>query len=437
MIPAAGSGVVHSACGPVTTMRSFVISGSGDEAPARSPRRHQSVLFVSLLVLLSTLGFPTDAQTNEEIDDIREERRRAQEQQVAQAGRVDAANAEVGELTLALEILQGNVIGKEGELSNARLQLEQANIELAAAEGAVLAKEEEIVGLRDQMAARAITSFVNQDDGGSVFVQTADPTQAARMQLLVEEVTQTDIDVGEDLRAAEEDLEVERGRASNAAAEALRLESEIAQQLVELEAARDLQNELTIEAELRLEHLLVELAAIEELDADLARQESAALDELARELARERSNGGGAIARTSTEAIPIPPNHEIVSANGYWVHESIAANVEAMTLAAEADGINLGGGGWRDSQRQIELRQKHCGTSDYAVYEMPSSQCSPPTARPGASMHERGLALDLTCDGALIGRRDNRCFRWLAEHANSYGFYNLPSEPWHWSTNGR
>lgn len=417
-------------------MRSFVISGSDKRTGTRLSGRPRLGLFLALVVLLATVGFPSNAQTNDEIEDIRAERRRAQEQQVLQAGQVDAVNAELSDLTLALEILQGNVVGKEAELSNARLQLDQANIELATAEAAVIAKETEIVGLRDQMAARAVSSFVNQDDGGSVFVQTADPTQAARMQVLVEEVTQTDLDVGEDLRAAEEDLAVERGRASNAAADAERLEGTIADQLVDLEEARDLQAELTNEAELRLEHLLVELAAIEELDSELAGRESAALEQLAKELARERSNTTGG-SRPATEAIPIPPNSEIVSANGFWVHQSVATSVEAMTLAAEADGVNLGGGGWRDSERQIELRKKHCGTSDYAVYEMPSSQCSPPTARPGASMHERGLALDFTCDGALIGRRDNHCYRWLAEHAESYGFFNLPSEPWHWSINGR
>ncbi len=26
--------------------------------------------------------------------------------------------------------------------------------------------------------------------------------------------------------------------------------------------------------------------------------------------------------------------------------------------------------------------------------------------------------------------------QWLAANASSYGFYNLPSEPWHWSTTG-
>ncbi|MGH9112319.1 MAG: hypothetical protein ACRDZN_08480 [Acidimicrobiales bacterium] len=28
------------------------------------------------------------------------------------------------------------------------------------------------------------------------------------------------------------------------------------------------------------------------------------------------------------------------------------------------------------------------------------------------------------------------CYRWLAGRAASYGLYNLPSEAWHWSTNG-
>ena len=52
-------------------------------------------------------------------------------------------------------------------------------------------------------------------------------------------------------------------------------------------------------------------------------------------------------------------------------------------------------------------------------------------------MHERGLAIDFTCNGGgVIGSRSSPCFQWLAGNASSYGFYNLPSEPWHWSTNG-
>jgi LAS superfamily LD-carboxypeptidase LdcB len=52
-------------------------------------------------------------------------------------------------------------------------------------------------------------------------------------------------------------------------------------------------------------------------------------------------------------------------------------------------------------------------------------------------MHEQGLALDFTYNGSLISSRSNPGFQWLAANAAGFGFYNLPSEPWHWSTNGR
>ena len=108
-----------------------------------------------------------------------------------------------------------------------------------------------------------------------------------------------------------------------------------------------------------------------------------------------------------------------------------------MLNAASSSGINLCGGGYRSSADQIETRRANCGDSYYAIYQMPSSQCSPPTAPPGTSMHERGLAVDFTCNGGgVIGSRSSPCFQWLASNASSYGFYNLPSEPWHWSTNG-
>ena len=62
---------------------------------------------------------------------------------------------------------------------------------------------------------------------------------------------------------------------------------------------------------------------------------------------------------------------------------------------------------------------------------------SSPAPRPGTSMHERGLAIDFTCNGGgVIGSRSGPCWNWLSGNASSYGLYNLPSEPWHWSTNG-
>ena len=121
------------------------------------------------------------------------------------------------------------------------------------------------------------------------------------------------------------------------------------------------------------------------------------------------------------------------------MNAAIGGQVQALLEAAAADGVVLGGGGYRSSQRQIELRISNCGgNSNYAIYEKPSSQCRPPTARPGQSMHERGLAIDFTCNGGgSVSSRSSPCYRWLAAHAERYGLYNLPSEPWHWSTTGQ
>lgn len=132
----------------------------------------------------------------------------------------------------------------------------------------------------------------------------------------------------------------------------------------------------------------------------------------------------------------VAPEGSLVTVRGITVDASIADELDAMLAAAEADGLTLTGSGYRSHARQIELRRAHCGTSHYAIYEMPSSQCSPPTARPGASMHEQGLAIDFTCNGTLIASHDSPCFNWLEERAARYGFFNLHSEPWHWSTTG-
>lgn len=128
---------------------------------------------------------------------------------------------------------------------------------------------------------------------------------------------------------------------------------------------------------------------------------------------------------------------EIVQVGKIRVARPIAPQVASLLAAAQADGIQLSGGGYRSRQSQIALRRKHCGPTDYDIYRKPSNQCHPPTARPGNSMHERGLAIDFTRDGKLIKTRSDPGFRWLSQNADRFGLYNLPSEPWHWSINGR
>lgn len=136
----------------------------------------------------------------------------------------------------------------------------------------------------------------------------------------------------------------------------------------------------------------------------------------------------------SVRPIGFPTSADIVRIPGttITVHRLIEGRVRALIAAAAADGVVLNGWGHRDAMRQVELRRAHCGGSYDAVFHKPSASCRPPTARPGRSMHERGLAVDF----AHCSSRSSACYRWLAEHAAAYGLFNLPSEPWHWSVNG-
>lgn len=124
---------------------------------------------------------------------------------------------------------------------------------------------------------------------------------------------------------------------------------------------------------------------------------------------------------------------QIVPGTTIDILAELCINVKNMVAAAAGVGLTLNGGGFRTYDEQVALRRSNCGTSQYAVYEMPAGSCSPPTARPGTSNHERGTAIDF----GNCRIRDTPCYKWLNSNAATFGFKNLPSEPWHWSTNGK
>jgi peptidoglycan hydrolase-like protein with peptidoglycan-binding domain len=123
-------------------------------------------------------------------------------------------------------------------------------------------------------------------------------------------------------------------------------------------------------------------------------------------------------------SVPCPAGGSIV------VAAQLAPQLRKLLLDARAAGYTVCGGGYRSSAKQIELRRQNCGPTQYDIYTKPSGQCSPPTAIPGTSMHEKGLAVDFatSTDG----------YTWLKNHSPAYGLYLLVGgrERWHFSTNG-
>ncbi|MFA5792020.1 MAG: D-alanyl-D-alanine carboxypeptidase family protein [Candidatus Paceibacterota bacterium] len=112
---------------------------------------------------------------------------------------------------------------------------------------------------------------------------------------------------------------------------------------------------------------------------------------------------------------------------------NLVQKINSMISNAAANGVNITGGGYRTPEEQKALRIKNCNGD----FTNANAQCTPDTALPGASNHNNGKAFDLRCDGIMIQTSDNKCFIWLKANANKYGLFNLPSERWHWSIDGR
>lgn len=118
---------------------------------------------------------------------------------------------------------------------------------------------------------------------------------------------------------------------------------------------------------------------------------------------------------------------------GITVNKIVAYPFQHLIDDAAKAGIKMSGGGFRTKAQQIALRTTN-GCPD--VWTAPASSCRVPTAIPGRSLHELGLAIDLSTGGKTIPSHTSPAYKWLAANAAKYGFANLPSEPWHWSITG-
>ena len=404
-------------------------------SPSSLHPRIRLLAALALTVVLATASVPGSADLKDEIDELKREQEQVQRDKEEKAKDVDLATAEAAELAGALEILNSEVNEQAAKVAAAERALVAAQNSHDAAVTAVVEQTVAIGDLEQRLSERAISSFVTQGPSPSTMFQELDPNKAVRMQSLVEAVTEDGVSITDQLRAAKEDLQIEQQLASDAATEADNIRTQLADDLAELERRQTAQANLVTAAEERLERSLAEAWALGEQEKELSAEIDEKNEELAEQLAiASRRNNP---APSSSPSTKFPSASDIVNVKGIWVHKDIADNVRALLDHAESEGHNFSGGGYRDSQSQIRLRRAHCGTSEYAIWRMPASQCRPPTARPGSSQHEQGKAIDFRYNGSIIGTRSNAGYRWLAANAAAYGLYNLPSEPWHWSVNGR
>ena len=395
-----------------------------------------AVLMVFLLAVGATAASPSSAQEDDELEsekleEIREEQERNKAAREATARGINGTAAEIEELTNAMDVLNQAINEQVVRMDFASTKLFIAEQRFNEATNAAEAAQELLLELEEQVKVRAVESFLGQDISTPDVVYTSNPGLTVRMEAMLAAVLQGDVDVADAYVAVQNDLAVQRevARINRVAAEEFRLEVETVQR--RLEQDREIQEALFVATEERLEHLLNEQSYLQTKESELSEQYKAETRRLQAALQASRYTGAGGSAG------PVATPDEISWVYGIAIHNSIAPQLQALIEAAQADGITLTGGGWRDPAAQIRLRRAHCGTSDYAVWEAPASSCRPPTARPGSSLHERGLAVDFSENHRSINSPNSRAFLWLKANAAQYGFYNLPSERWHWSTTGK
>lgn len=420
----------------------------------RTRRFAASAVAAALLVGTVGVAIGSSVEVGAVATDARTQRANVRAEQAKVAAQVNALEGSQAQVMAALNTLNENVRGQQAALSEARRQAEASAAEAAQAERDAAQTTRELDELRARVAKYAAKAYV--DPPGEELMRRFEATSAqedATRRAFLDMQSRSDSDVIDQLRSTKARLEdqLSRARAAKAAAEAHAAEAEGA--LVALSTAQQQQQAFGDQVRQRLDESLSDAAFLSRMDADLGRQIAAEAAELARAVRPVPSSppgGSGSSPGTtqppsgsgSTPTAPprsgnTPfPTPALTTVNGITVATSVADRVRGLLNAAAADGINLSGYGYRDFNMQISLRRQNCGTSDYAIWEMPPDSCSPPTARPGYSYHERGLAIDFTANGRFINSRSNPGFIWLAANAGRFGFYNLPSEPWHWDTRG-
>jgi hypothetical protein len=397
--------------------------------------------------------------------DARAEREKVQAEQAKVAAELNTTKASKEEIDEALNVLDDNLRTQENALARVQEQVAQAKQDIADAEAAIERLEAEITTLKAEIKRRAVQSYVSPpgDDVLSV-LETEDFVTASSRKFYLELRSQDDADVTDRLDGAVTEVDYQREQAEAARKVAEEKEAEQAERTEAVRDAKAQKEQLAASLEATINSQIQRSIELQATDRALAKQiaeeqaalvarlaaEKAARDEAERKAAADAAaadvpapistqdpTGGG-------ETAPLPPisggggggtgtgGIPLCNAGGITVNCAIQTQVVNLLNAARADGLNLTGSGYRDPSRQIELRRQHCGSSYYAIYQMSPSACSPPTARPGTSQHEIGLAIDF----GNCSTRGTACYQWLASNAASFGFYNLPSEAWHWSTTG-
>ena len=360
-------------------------------------------------------------------------RLQVRKKQVAVAARVNALKASNNKVVAALRVLNTNVRATSVRLDAARRQATRASSDAVSARARERKIGRDIATRETQRLGAAVDLYVGGPSARlSGTLGSVDLKESTDREVLTDLALNNAADELDRFNQLQEDLIIARRSADRFEALATQRRTQVAGRLSDLQAATKQQQLVGAATEARIEAAAAESAALSSIDkklsASILGEDAAALAELRK--IRLPAGGGRLVIPRDV------PTGASGGTHGIRVATSLQGNLVRLLAAAQANGINLSGGGYRSPTAQVALRAAHCGSGSFAIYQMAASACHPPTARPGQSMHEQGLAIDFTQNGSTLTRGSSG-YRWLKGNAAKYGLFNLPSEAWHWSVNGR
>ena len=346
-------------------------------------------------------------------------RRQQLEAQRAQAAaQLNVLRASQAQIQKALDDLDHNVRSQQSAVASASQAADAAAVTYDQARRDEAQKVAEVASLRNRVADVALEAYMGTSTAATFeMLRSGDLADVARREAYRSLALGDTSDALDQLRAAREDLQAKRRAAQRAKDQTTARKAAVQSRLAALSQAQVQQLKFAGEIENKI--------AVTTSQSDQLAQQSA---QAAAQIAAQSTSNSSVVRSSSTICL--------TTVRTITVACSIGGQLDKLLAAASADGYTFTGQGYRSPEQQIAVRQQNCGSSQYDVYQMPPNDCHPPTAYPGTSMHEQGLAIDFIANGSLISSHSDPAWQWLNTNAATYGFYNLPVEPWHWSVNG-
>ena len=229
----------------------------------------------ALLLILSVVAMMATAvlaQSDDRIDDIRRQREQLARDAAEVASQVDALIADDDALMAALEDLDGYIGLQQTRIGAAQAAIAAAEAEAEAARAEADWLVDDLAAIRDRLRQRAIAAYVQPSVDGFDQLSSDTLNDGAVRMFLLDLAIGNELEIADELRTAEAQLEVVRRRAVARAEEADRERQAQQQRLADLEEARAAAVELRAEIQSRIDEWELVSGEIEQSDEEMERE---------------------------------------------------------------------------------------------------------------------------------------------------------------------